>query len=146
MPADKRNADLAASRRGMQPMEWIAELPPAKVNSYDISSGVTFSTEAKECDQTIENLELEVLKAVLNREAYLVRLKSISRTVSRKFKPEIADIIDLIRAATLDVLENIVRWRAAKVGDQTYSVEYTCYHSNLIKFSAYLYSSYIIQS
>ena len=140
MPADKRNADLAASRRGMQPMEWIAELPQAKVNSYDISSGVTFSTEAKECDQTIENLELEVLKAVLNREAYLVRLKSISRTVSRKFKPEIADIIDLIRAATLDVLENIVRWRSAKVGYQIYSVEYTCYHSNLIKFGIYLYS------
>ena len=81
-----------------------------------------------------------MLKAVLNREAYLVRLKSISRTVSRKFKPEIADIIDLIRAATLDVLENIVRWRSAKVGNQIYSVEYTCYHSNLIKFSAYLYS------
>ena len=115
MPAERRNADLAASRRGMQPMEWIAELSQEKSNSYDASNGITFSTEAKGSDQTIENLELEVLKAVLNREAYLVRLKSMSRTVSRKFKPEIADIIDLIRAATLDVLENLMIWRKAKV-------------------------------
>ena len=99
----------------MRPMDWIAPLSAAKVNSYDTTSGITFSTEAKESEQTIEALELEVLKSILNREAYLTRLKSLSRTVSRKFKPEIADIIDLIRAATLDVLESIVVWREAKV-------------------------------
>ena len=131
MPADRRNADLAASRRGMQPMEWIAELSQKKVNSYDISTGVTFSTETKDNNQTVEDLELEVLKAVLNREAYLARLKSMSRTVSRKFKPEIADIIDLIRAATLDVLENVVRWREAKVS-LTECLSRTVQHSTVV--------------
>jgi len=60
-------------------------------------------------------LEFEVLKTILNREGYLNRLLAVSKSVGRKFKPEVADIIDLIRASSLDVVDAIVRWREAKV-------------------------------
>lgn len=76
-------------------------------------SGMTFSAEP--AGQAAEGMaELEVLKAILNRESYLARLIKSARTVSRKFKPEIADIMDLVRAASLDVVEAVVKWRDAK--------------------------------
>jgi hypothetical protein len=58
--------------------------------------------------------EYEVLKAVLNRENYLNRLQQVARTVGRKFKPEVADMLDFVRAASLDVVDLIVRWRDIK--------------------------------
>ncbi|CAM9224005.1 unnamed protein product, partial [Ectocarpus fasciculatus] len=74
---------------------------------------MTFSAEP--AGEAAEGLaELEVLKAILNREGYLARLIKSARTVSRKFKPEIADIMDLVRAASLDVVEAVVKWRDAK--------------------------------
>lgn len=78
------------------------------------TSGLTFSAEPNgNAEESIA--ELEVLKAILNREAYLARLVKDAATVSRKFKPEIADVLDLVRASTLDVVESIVKWREAKV-------------------------------
>jgi hypothetical protein len=77
-------------------------------------AGMTYSAEPS--GNAEEGLaELEVLKCILNREGYLGRLLKSARTVSRKFKPEVADILDLVRAATLDVVEAIIRWRVAKV-------------------------------
>ena len=58
--------------------------------------------------------ELDVLKAILNREGYLNRVAKSARTVHKKFKPEVADILDLIRAASIDVCEAIIRWREVK--------------------------------
>lgn len=63
----------------------------------------------------VSQAEFNVLKSILNREGYLTRLKQVARTVGKKFKPEVADVLDLVRAATLDVIENIVRWRELKV-------------------------------
>jgi hypothetical protein len=59
--------------------------------------------------------ELEVLKAVLNREGYLARLQDTARLINKKFKPELADMIDFVRAASLDVIDAIVKWRDIKV-------------------------------
>jgi hypothetical protein len=77
-------------------------------------SGITMSVE--EQGGTKDGLsELEVLKAILNREGYLNRLKQVARTVGKKFKPEVADVLDLVRASTLDVIDMILRWREVKV-------------------------------
>jgi hypothetical protein len=107
--------EMSVNRPGMKPMERIAALTASKDKNYDFSAGITFSIEGRENEyQKIESLELDILKAILNREAYLGRLRSVSRTISRKFKPEVADMIDLVRAATLDVVEALVIWREAK--------------------------------
>ena len=83
----------------------------------NVSGSVTFSAGHMGASNLTEPLELEVLKSILNREAYLVRLQSLSKTLCRKFRPELADMIDIIRTATVDVLENLVIWRQAKVRD-----------------------------
>jgi hypothetical protein len=59
--------------------------------------------------------ELDVLKAIITREGYLTRLIGVAETVKRKFKPELPDMIDFVRAASLDVVLAIAKWREAKV-------------------------------
>jgi hypothetical protein len=107
----------SSMRQGMKPMERIATLLASKnAVNYSMSTGITFSSEDREGGHNkVESAELDVLKAILNREAFLSRLMSMTRTLSRSFKPEIADMIDLVRAATLDVFELLVVWREAKV-------------------------------
>ncbi|KAJ1386010.1 hypothetical protein B484DRAFT_410338, partial [Ochromonadaceae sp. CCMP2298] len=58
--------------------------------------------------------ELEVLKAILNRESYLSRLRGEVRKISRKFKPEVGDALDFVREASLDVVDTIAAWREGK--------------------------------
>lgn len=83
-------------------------------NSSIGKAGITESSEEK--SGTKDGLaELAVLKAILNREGYLNRLKAVARTVGKKFKPEVADVLDFVRATTLDVIDMIVRWREVKV-------------------------------
>ena len=65
------------------------------------------STEESAC-------ELEVIKAIMNREGYLSRLQSVARSVKKKIKPELPDLIDFVRAASLDVVQAIVKWRESK--------------------------------
>jgi hypothetical protein len=78
------------------------------------NSGITFSIEPR--TNAAEGLaELEVLKCILCREGYLKRLHECAKTVGKKFKPEIADILDLMRASSVDLVEAVVRWREAKV-------------------------------
>jgi hypothetical protein len=84
-------------------------------NSSMENSGITFSIEPKGNAEE-GDAELEVLKCILCREGYLKRLHESAKTVGKKFKPEIADILDLVRAATVDLLEALVRWREVKVG------------------------------
>ena len=105
----------------LKPMERPMTAPDEKFPKHRVANvsfgetGMTYSAEP--IGSAEEGLaELEVLKSILNREGYLERLANSARTVSRKFKPEIADILDLVRAATLDVVEAIVKWRNAKVG------------------------------
>ena len=91
------------------------QIPKHQVqNEYGASGGVTISSEPSG-NAAEGQAELEVLKAILNREGYLVRLYKTVRTIQRKFKPEIADIIDLVRNATIDVVEAIEKWRNIKV-------------------------------
>ena len=68
-----------------------------------------------------DDIEIDLVKAILNRESYLSRLKDVVITTSKKFKPETADVLDLVRAATLDVVDCIVKWRNAK---EDHSVPY----------------------
>ena len=68
-----------------------------------------------------DDIEIDLVKAILNRESYLGRLKDVVVTTSKKFKPETADVLDLVRAATLDVVDCIVKWRNAK---EDHSVPY----------------------
>lgn len=77
-------------------------------------SGITFSVEEKG-NSADAKAEYEVLKSILNRESYLTRLHSVVRTVGKKFKPEVADVLDLVRAASLDVIDSLLKWREVKV-------------------------------
>lgn len=109
--------DFETSMKPMdRPMRQVKpKYPQHTVNSLSLGgSGITFSEE--DDSQTPEGkAELEVLRAILNREGYLVRLQRVVRTIGKKFKAEAADILDLLRAASIDVVENIVKWREIKV-------------------------------
>ncbi len=88
----------------------------SKTTVDNFSSDTAGSTYAAPAESSAASAaELEVLKAIINREGYLNRLHSTVRTVSKKFKPEIPDILDFVRAASLDVVEMIVKWREIKV-------------------------------
>jgi hypothetical protein len=76
-------------------------------------SGLTFSME-KSSETPAAQAEYEVLRAILAREGYLSRLHDIVRTVGKKFKPEIGDLLDLIRISSLDVIQAIEKWRETK--------------------------------
>jgi hypothetical protein len=86
--------------------------PKTKIQNDSLKTGgITMSHEASSAEGAAE---LNVLKAILNREGYLNRVAKSARTVHKKFKPEISDILDLIRAASLDVCESVVKWREVK--------------------------------
>eukprot|EP01031_Cornospumella_fuschlensis_P041406 gene41406-50524_t len=75
-------------------------------------TGLTFSVE--ENPNQAASTEYEVLKAIVAREQYLVKLQLAVRTVGKTFKPEVADAMDLVRMASLDVIERIQVWRESK--------------------------------
>jgi hypothetical protein len=110
-----------------KPMERIRSVHEATIhqvsNLSKEDSGLTFSAEP--VGRPEEGMaELEVLKAIINREGYLARLIQSVRGISKKFKPEVADILDFVRAASLDVVEAIVRWRDVKVSASSYLYAY----------------------
>ncbi len=98
-----------------RPLKRSPEKFPKHVVSNTIigGHGITFSMEGTE-SQLESNAEYNVLKAILNRENYLARLQQVARTVGRKFKMEVADVLDFVRAASLDVIDMVLRWREAK--------------------------------
>lgn len=113
--------DSGAMMSSMKPMPRAQKEVPEKFPKHVVpnssilgKSGITMSVEEQHGTKD-GSLELEVLKAILNREGYLTRLKQVARTVGRKFKPEVADVLDLVRASTLDVVDMIIRWREVKV-------------------------------
>ena len=105
----------------MKPMHRPTKPPEEKFPKHVVpntslfgKTGITISAEEK--TGTKDGLaELEVLKAILNREGYLERLHNVSRTVGKKYKPEVSDVLDFVRASSLDVVDMILRWREAKV-------------------------------
>lgn len=116
--------DYAAMRSSLKPMDRPlkeeAEKFPKHVvpnDSIQGKTGLTLSVEEKYGTKDGQ-AELEVLKAILNREGYLDRLRMVARTVGKKFKPEVADLLDLVRASTLDVIDMILRWREVKVNTE----------------------------
>lgn len=78
--------------------------------------GLTFSAETAAATPAAQ-AEYDVLRAILQRENYLQRLHGTVRTVGRRFKPEVADCLDLVRAASLEVVDCVGRWRSAKGDD-----------------------------
>ena len=113
---DEDDDDL---RRTMQPMERIAQLSSER-KIPETTFGVTFAvgTVNKKnvpVASAVDLAELEIVKAILNREAYLERLYSIVKTISKKVKPEFAEVLELVRLSTLETIGAIVRWREAKI-------------------------------
>lgn len=76
-------------------------------------AGLTYSIE-EDGSTAAAKAEYEVLKAILARENYLQRLQKVVRTISKKIKPELADVLDLIRQSSLDVIESVENWRRLK--------------------------------
>ena len=98
----------------MHRIEFPVEEPFPKYTLPNVStdkSGMTISVDSSAEES---HAELEVLKAILNRESYLSRLHASVRTIDKKFKAEIADVLDFIRAASVDVVEALVSWREVK--------------------------------
>ena len=96
------------------PMRVKEVYPKVQVQNTSLATGgVTFSVEPSGSAEE-SKCELDILKAVLNREGYLHRLEKAVRTINKKFKPEVSDILDLVRAASTEVIECIVLWREAK--------------------------------
>ncbi len=97
-----------------------AQYPMHTVQSHSKSldklgndNGLTFSSEDIE-NSPAAQAEYEVLRSILQREHYLQKLYQVVRTVGKKFKPEVADSLDLVRTSTVEVVENIVKWRKVK--------------------------------
>jgi len=103
-------SSLQTMRRSLA--EPPVQFPKTVVQNASLPTGGI--TTSKEHNPAEGLAELEVLKAILNREGYINRVAKSAKTINKKFKPEIADILDLIRAASLDVIESIVKWREAK--------------------------------
>lgn len=105
----------------MKVMQPILKDPPEKNPKHTVPStsifgkaGITFSVEPSHGVNEGQE-EFDVLKVILNREGYLNRLEQVTSTIGKRFKPEVADVLDLVRAASLDVIDMILRWREAKV-------------------------------
>lgn len=101
-------------------MERPYSAPTEKFPKHVVSSvsqgesGITFSIEKIEGSAAEGQAELDVLKAIVNREEYLKKLFLSVRTIQKKFKPEVSDLLDIIRITSIDVIEAIVRWREVK--------------------------------
>lgn len=97
-------------------------LPPSQDKVHTVksitseTSGITFSDVVNGPNNALEGqAELDIIKCIINREEYLRRLHKAVQTMQKKFKPEIADLLDIIRVATVDVVEAIVKWREKRV-------------------------------
>jgi len=107
----------------LRPMERPLSVPKESFPKHVVSSfslgdlidnsgtGKTFSIET---DPNEGLAELEVLKAILNREGYLEKLRKSVQTIGKKMKPEVIDVMDYVRTATLDVIDAILKWRQIK--------------------------------
>ena len=108
------------STSGMQYMERPLAPMPEKFPKHVVpnttvgSSGITYSAEVDSGNIEEGKAELEVLKCILNRESYLNRLWKLVRGINKKFKPDVADLIDFVRAATMELVDAIVKWREVK--------------------------------
>jgi hypothetical protein len=83
-------------------------------NNHFMNSGMTVSAEPRSHYHEGQ-AELEVLKAILNREGILTELNSIVKKVEKKFQQDIIGLLDLVRQTSLEVVTAIENWRAIKV-------------------------------
>ena len=116
-PPASSSGDDEVLRATMEPMERIAPLVLEK-RIPETTFGVTFAHGQAGKNANVASLtdlaDLDVVRAILARESYLERLYSLVKTISKKVKPEFADVLELVRASTLDVVGAIVKWREAK--------------------------------
>lgn len=78
------------------------------------TGGVSFQTT----DAADPAHELDVIKSILLREGYLKRLSALARKQASDggaVRPELVDMLDLIRVATVEVVEAVVKWRRGLV-------------------------------
>jgi hypothetical protein len=70
-------------------------------------------------------MELEILHSIVAREEYVIRLKQKCSQLRGKFNAEVSDILDLVRVASMQVVEAVVRWREQQVPLITCMVSYS---------------------
>lgn len=81
------------------------------------TGGVSFQT----AEATDPAQELEVIKTILLREGYLKRLQSLAKKQASEggaVRPDLVDLLDLMRVASVEVVESIVKWRRGLVRHQ----------------------------
>lgn len=102
--------NMERPRSAPDPEQFPRHQVPSEVHK---AAGITYSVEPRGNAQEGQ-AELDVLKTILNREGYLTRMSKAIKKVEKVFTPEVADIMDLIRVASLDVVEAIEKWRSTK--------------------------------
>lgn len=66
-------------------------------------------------ETTNPEAELDVVKAVLLREGYIQRLQQLIKRPAASVAPELVDLLDLYRLSSVEVVEQIGKWRQAQV-------------------------------
>jgi hypothetical protein len=112
------NIELNSSMKNMDrpPSAPVPDpVPKHQVQNVSfLASGMTLSLEPRE-NVAESQAELSVLKAILNREGDLLTLAAAVKKVQLRFKTEVCDLIDVVRASSLEVVESIEKWRTLKV-------------------------------
>lgn len=101
--------------KSLPSFNFQAQHEPTDTAKTRYHAAKTLSFADDQYDASESAAELEVLKSIISREGYLNRLINVTKTVKRKFKPELCDLIDFVRACTLDVVNAIEKWKKLQV-------------------------------
>ncbi len=105
MRQDKSNGRIAsANKSDCISVTENTILSKRENNNKSLSRNATPETDS----------ELFVVKSILLREGYLQRLYIIHKENTNSVHPSIPHLLDIIRMASIDVVENIVLWRKRK--------------------------------
>lgn len=121
VPDPSQNVSFATTMRNMEralPANPYM-FPNTVVHSVSFDgAGSTFANKHEAGETALSRVEsgpeVDLVKAILNREGYLNKLAACVKTVNKKFKPEVAELLDLVRAASMDVIERLLEWREVK--------------------------------
>lgn len=112
----KRARVDAKSRDARSDLSSTAEgIPVVTRSMVTASGGVTFQRPSGSDPLR----EVEVLKCIVLRENYIDRIRGLSGAALAEKQHEFVDLADLLRTVTLDVIDNVIRWkRGAPAGSQ----------------------------
>ncbi|GBG24830.1 Hypothetical Protein FCC1311_010482 [Hondaea fermentalgiana] len=111
--AESAGAKSPKNRKGKNHANAVDALVQRSTSTQ--SGGVTFQRPSGSDPQR----EVEVLKCIVLRENYIERIRGLSGAALAEKQHEFVDLADLLRSVTVDVIDNIAKWkRGAPAGSQ----------------------------